>query len=103
MGKHILYLILISVIAMYFINQIAAFLHFIDNIHGLLVKQLSMIFAGGKVGMMIKEVVALVLIPLGIASIPASVYWVFKRRVMPYFTDLLWVSWIMLATSVALH
>ena len=103
MIRQIFILLLISIVCVYFMTHITWFMHFIDHLHSIFVKQLSLIFAGGKIGMMVKEVVALVLIPLIIAAIPAIIYWFIKRQHMPYFADILWVTWIMLLTSVALH
>lgn len=47
----------------------------------------------------LRDTLTLILTPLLLASIPALIYWLFKRKQMPYWIDLTWIFWLILAFS----
>lgn len=60
---------------------------------------LQPLFGSGFIGEIFRNVCTLVLVPLAIAAIPALVYWAIKRKQMPYFIELTWVLWLIIAMS----
>ena len=60
------------------------------------------IFSTSDLGVMIRKIITLVLIPVLIAAIPALIYYALKRRRMPYFYEITWVLWLVIALSKVL-
>lgn len=103
MLKHFLALILLSIIAIFFLHQFAIFLHFIAYGHAWLADKLMLLFSNSNIGYLVSHVLALVLIPLIVALIPAFIYWLIRRGEMPHLILITWIIWIMLVTIIALH
>ncbi len=79
MLKQLIYLILISAIVVFFIAEYQILLHHVASLHSLLFKKLSLIFAGGKIGTLIHQTLALFLIPVVLGFIPGIIYWLIKE------------------------
>jgi hypothetical protein len=103
MLRHILALIIFSIVVILFRAQFGEFLHFVGYWHTWLGSKLLMIFSTSNTGELISHVLALVFIPIIISLIPAFIFWVFRRREMPYMVTVTWVLWIILATIIALR
>lgn len=56
------------------------------------------IFSDGPTGTLIRRTVISTLFPLAVAGIPAGIYWMIKRQLMPYFYHLVWLLWIVVMT-----
>jgi hypothetical protein len=63
---------------------------------------ISPIFSKTDLGIVIKRVCSLVLIPIVIASIPALLYRIIKGHNMPYFIHTTWVLWFIIVISKVL-
>ena len=103
MLKHILLLIVLSIIVIIGIHQLAIFLHWIGYGHAWLVGKFNLLFSTVSFGYLIGNVLTLIFIPLIFALIPAFIYWIFKRSEMPHLFLVVWIIWIMLITIIALH
>ncbi len=102
MLKQLSILVVLSLVLLIFAQQSHAILLLLDNTHRLLNEGLSQVFSTSSVGNTTQEVLCLMFIPLAIAAIPAIVYWLIKRRPMPYFYHVMWAIWIVLYTSLSL-
>lgn len=103
MGKHILILLLISIISIIWIKEIAHALHYLMHIYIVLSKMLSRFVIGGYVIAVIRQSIVLMMIPIFIAMIPAGLYWLVKRRIMPYLCETLYVAWFVMVATLALY
>lgn len=103
MLKQIIFLIVVSLLAIFFMRDVSVCLVYLGKAHHYLTKELAVVFAGGAVGMMIRQVVVLVVIPVIVGLIPGSIYWVIKRKRMPYLFHIIWIVWLILMTSIILH
>lgn len=103
MLKHILLLIVLSIIVIIGLHQLALFLHWIGYGHAWLAGKFNLLFSGISFGFLISRVLALIIIPLIVALIPAFIYWLIKRSEMPHLFLVVWIIWIMLITIIALH
>jgi len=97
----ILILILLSVLAVFFIPEVRIILHGIADAHHFLLDKLALLIKGDYAAKIIRTTLALVLIPLILALIPAFIYWLFKRRMMPNYMAVVWVIWFVLITILA--
>ena len=102
MFKQGLYILVASILLVVFLPQVHIFLDYIGQAHVFLSKQLSYVFAGGKIGQLIRHSVVLFLVPVIAGFIPGGIYWAVKRSTMPYQAHLIWLLWVMLATAIAL-
>lgn len=103
MLKHVLLLIILSIVAILFIHQLTHFLLYIGYSHTWLSRVFQAILSGFNAGRMVSHILALVIIPFIFALIPAFIYWIIKRGEMPHLMTLVWIIWIMLTTIIALR
>ena len=101
MLKQLAYLVVASIIAVFFIKEIALLLNYLATGYHFLSDQMTVVFANGVVGRMVRGVIALLAIALIAGLIPQLIYWVIKRKEMPYLYHVIWVAWIMLVTVIA--
>lgn len=102
MITHIAILIALSFILLIFIPHAKYLLQCLDGLHSLLNSKLSYIFNTSPFGNTTQETICLLLIPFIIAALPAAIFWLFKRKLMPYFYHVVWGIWIVLFTSLIL-
>jgi len=102
MTKQTLFIILLSIIVVLLGNQVAMVLGWLDTGHAFITDQLGLIFSGGEYGQMIREILALILIPVIVVIVPATAYNMAKRKTMPCMNELVWGVWLVLATIVVI-
>ena len=102
MYKHIIYLLVLSVIVLFTIPYCNTGLHALLTVHSFIVNELGKIFAGGEIGHMIKNVVSVLIIPFGIGLIIFLIHWLFKRGHMPLLPNIIWALWFILMTAIVM-
>lgn len=100
MLKHISLLIALSFLMLIFSHHTQMILVYLHRMHEILNDKLGYIFTTSTVGNTFQETTCLLLIPFALVGIPASIYWLLKRRLIPYFYHMLWCVWIVLFTSL---
>ena len=103
MLKQLIFLFIATIFAIYFIHEVALFLHYVNHSYHYLSRELMPVFAPRTLGRFIRHTIALISIPLFMGLIPAGFYWVFNRHQMPFLYPLIWIFWMILLTTVALH
>lgn len=98
---NILILIIVSLIAVFTMPLVHVGLHWIADAHQFLLDKLALVFQGGGIGKIVRLSLAIIIIPLFMALIPAFVYWIFRRRWIPHYMAIVWVIWFMLVTLLA--
>lgn len=99
--KQILLLTALSIFFVLFHHLVSQSLSFILHLHNTLVSWLSNIFSSGNTSFIIKETLALLIIPGFLGLIVAGIYWAFKRNQLPYTMTVVWVLWVVLITLTA--
>ncbi|MDF1826745.1 MAG: hypothetical protein P1U39_00475 [Legionellaceae bacterium] len=99
MLKQSLIYLLLSMLVIMFAKYAKLFVIYADIIYTYINTLLAPLFGSGFVGEVFRNLFTLVLVPLGIAAIPALIYWLIKRKHMPYFIELTWVLWLIIAMS----
>lgn len=61
---------------------------------------LTQVFSGGAAGNIIRQLIALLIIPFAIALVPVIFFWFAKRRWFPYFMEFVWVTWLIQTTAL---
>lgn len=94
MFKQIIALILISLVIVFFMPYVQTGIQGLMDAHNWISNMLRSVFSGGEAGNMARGFIALLCIPVLAGAIPAVIYWIIKRRWLPYFMQIIWVVWL---------
>ena len=89
-----LYLIL-SILAVFFANYVHLGIIYMDMFYTYFIVTLAAFLTGSW----LRNVVILMLLPLGLAAVPATIYRLIKKKNMPYFLEVTWVLWLVFILS----
>lgn len=103
MLKQVLLVILLSTIAVFFVQQLSLVLHFIAGLHHVLAQKLGLIFAGGKIGYLVRQVISIVLPALLLAVLVELVLRCFKKEGTSAAIYTLWMVWCVLIVVIGLR
>ncbi len=93
-----IYLVL-SLLIILFATYAKIFFVYVNLLYVYLDNMLMPLFGSSFIGEVIRDMLTLVLTPFLLAGIPALIYWLIKRKKMPYFLELIWLLWLVLALS----
>ncbi|KTD22940.1 hypothetical protein [Legionella londiniensis] len=96
--QSIIYLVA-SILVVLFAKYIYLIILYIDMTYVYINVKLAPIFSRSALGILIRKIVTLTVIPIALSAIPALIYWVIKRRFMPYFIQLVWLFWVIIVLS----
>jgi len=97
----VIYLILSCLIVL-FARYAHILIVYIDMFYTLINVKLAPIFSNSVEGVLIRDVITLVLLPIFIVAIPALIYRLFKGQQMPYFIEATWFLWLIIVLSKVL-
>lgn len=100
MLKHSIAIIVLSLLIIVGMPYVQQGLQLLLSGHDWLSDFLKNIFSGGQAGNIIRELIALLAIPVVVALIPAVIYWLAKRAWFPYFMELVWVIWLVQTSAL---
>lgn len=103
MVKHIVVLIIASIIAVFFRTEVSYIAHGLLMVHDKIVHVLSAVFSGGQWGQLIELSFTLFILPVIFGLIVAGIYWMIKRKAMPRMMELVWIIWVILLTALSLQ
>ena len=103
MLKHIIALLVFSILVLMAMPQAQMGLHILLAAHDWIAEMLKQVFSGGVPGNLIRELLALLAMPLLVGLIPALLYWLAKRQWFPYFIDFVWVTWLIQTAALVAH
>ena len=102
MLKQIIIYLLLSILVVLFAEQVQTLIVYIDYLYTFVNVWLAPVFSQSQLGVLIRKVVSLILIPIVIAGIPALIYRLVKGKNMPYFIQLTWLIWLIIVLSKVL-
>jgi hypothetical protein len=85
MIKHIIAIVLLSVLVVLTMSQVQTLLHLLLAAHDWVANTLKEVFSDGTSGNATRELIASLTIPFVVGLIPAGVYWLVRRNWFPYF------------------
>jgi hypothetical protein len=100
MLKQIIIIVVLSLLVVVSMPYAQQGLEYLVAGHDWVNQMLMQVFSGGQVGNMLRELIALLAIPLLISLIPVIIYWLIKRKWFPYFMEVLWVVWFLQTAAV---
>lgn len=96
----ILILIALSILAILFTAQAQQCVEWLISAHNWVSETLKDVFSGGNAGDLIRQLLALLTIPVGVGFIPVIIYGLVKRSWFPYFMRVIWVVWLIQTTGL---
>lgn len=96
--KSLIYFVL-SLLVVFFAPYAKILLLYINLLYARLLQLLQPMFGSTVIGEAFRDMIALILTPLLLATIPALFYWLIKRKKIPYLIELIWLFWLVLALS----
>lgn len=103
MAKQSILLVILSVVAVFFQDQISHLMLGIVSLHDLIAKDLTFFFSGSEVGRVIQGLFALLIIPLVAGGLAALIFWLFKHVSMPHMMATIWIMWLIVLVAVLSH
>jgi hypothetical protein len=94
MIKQVVALVLISVVLTVGMNYAQPVVERLLDAHDWLAEILTNVFSGGQAGSIIRDLIALLAVPLIIGLVPTLIYWMVKRTWFPYFMQTVWIVWL---------
>jgi hypothetical protein len=102
MAKHLLILFAISLLAIIWIKEISYLLNYLMAGYAYLSNALGRIIVGGYLVTILRQAFIFIMIPSLITLIPALIYWLVRRSRMPYLYEMLYTTWFITLTVIAL-
>src|SRR5437763_17015742 len=100
MLKHVVVIVTSSIVVILGMAYAQTGLEYVISAHEWLSNLLKDVFSTGHIGNLIRELLALLVIPLAIGLLPAVAYWLAKRSWFPYFMEVVWVVWLLQAAAL---
>ena len=101
MIKQIVLFVILSIVVMFFQDQLAHVLVFMLHLHNMVasfVGKLTLHF--GTVGLVIQGIVSLVLIPVIVGLVASGLYWLVKHAFMPNMMSVIWIVWLVMLVAI---
>jgi len=99
MTKQFSILVALSILLVVFASYAQQVFIYIDLLYTYINVMLTGVFSSGATGIKIQKITTLMVLPLLITGVPASAYWLYKKKLMPYFYHVLWVVWLIILIS----
>lgn len=75
-------------------------IQYLITAHGWVAQLLEDVFSGGHVGVISRELIALLAVPVCIGVASAALYYVVKRQWFPYFMEVVWIIWLIQVSAI---
>ncbi|KTD61411.1 hypothetical protein [Legionella spiritensis] len=96
--QSILYLV-ISVLVVVFAKYAHLLILYIDMLYAYVNVRLNSVFSHTGIGIAIRKIILITVLPIVIAAVPALIYQLIKRKQMPYLIQLTWCLWLVIVLS----
>jgi len=98
--KHSLFLLVFSLAALFFRNQLTHILHGLLALHNMLASWLASVFSGDSAGQLIQAILAVILIPLIAGGLTGTIAWLVKKDFLEYTMHAVWIVWMILVCTM---
>ena len=100
MFKHIILILALSVAIVMATPYAQQIIQWLLLAHSWINNMLTNIFTGGEAGNIVRELIALLSMPILIGLIPAILYWMVRRHWFPWFMEIVWIVWLLQAGAL---
>ena len=102
MLKHIIALLALSALVILGMSYAQQVVQAMLTAHEWIANLLMQVFNGGKAGSMMRDLIALLAIPVCAAVIPLTLYGLIKKHTFPYFMEIAWIVWLVQVGALAI-
>ena len=102
MFKQVLAIILFSIGVILAMPYAQQGLQYILDAQSWIAQTLTDVFSGGQAGNLIRNLIALLVMPVLVGLIPVIIYWFAKRKWFPYFMQFVWVVWLVQTAALVI-
>jgi hypothetical protein len=102
MLKQTLLYLFLSIAVVFLASYVHVGVVYIDFLYTYVNLKLAPIFSNSELGILIRNIIALSIIPLIIVGIPALLYRAIKKKTMPYLIEITWFLWLIIVLSKVL-
>lgn len=102
MVKQVIALLILSIVILLTMPYAQQGLNWLVAAHDWISQTLTDVFSGGETGILVKEFIALLTIPIAVGLIPVIIYWLAKRSWFPYFMQFVWVIWLVQTAALVI-
>ena len=102
MLKQIIGIIIISIAVIVGMPYAQQGLQYLLLGHDWVANILTQVFSGGEAGNIVRNLIALLAIPILVGLIPAIIYWIAKRSWFPYFMNIVWIVWLIQTSALVI-
>jgi len=103
MAKQIILILSLGILVTIAVEQYAMFLNLLWSAYNYILSLLSIIFAGGFIGSLIKKTISLLLVSTLAGIIPSLIFSLIMRKKMPRIMEAISIFLILTSASIALH
>jgi hypothetical protein len=100
MLKQMLIIIITSIIILLILPYAHNTLIYLLQFHQEIIALLNTIFSGSKIALFIRDLLALLFIPLLIIGFISSAYAIIRKHTFPYIIPLAWGTWLVMITAL---
>ncbi|MEO8401513.1 MAG: hypothetical protein ABI597_06920 [Gammaproteobacteria bacterium] len=100
MMKQIIALLILSIVIILGMPYAQQGLQFLVNSHDWIAEQLKQVFSVGEAGNLVRQLLALLAMPVVVGFVPALIFWLVKRSWFPYLMELIWVIWLVQTSAL---
>lgn len=94
MLKQIIALVVFSLAVILCMSYAKHAMDLLLNAHNWVSNMLMNVFSSDQAGNLVRNLLALISIPILVAFVPAVTYWIIKRNWFPYFMPVVWIVWL---------
>jgi hypothetical protein len=100
MLKQIVALVILSIAISLTMPYTQQAIQLLLHAHNWISQILTDVFAGGQTGKLIKNLIALLSIPMLLGLLFTICYWIVRRHWFPYFMETVWIIWLIQAGAL---
>lgn len=100
MFKNIAAIIALSLLVIFFMSAAQQVLTLLVNAHDWVAEALKQVFSVGEVGNVIRQLLALLAIPVLVSLVPVLIYWLAKHSWFPWTAPLIWMVWLIQTSAI---
>lgn len=102
MLKQTFIIILVSIVILLFQSYAHQILLYLWQFHQAIISVLNTVFSGGKIALLIRDVLALLSVPLIIVGLISAIYVAIRKHAFPHIILLFWGLWLIMITALVL-
>jgi len=102
MLKNSIAIVVLSVLVILFMPWVQQGLTLLVDAHDWVGDALKQVFSVGEAGNVIRQLLALLAIPILISLVPLLIYWLAKHSWFPWTAQLIWMIWLVQTSAIVL-